>query len=165
MSDFDPKSIPILDDIIDNENDAVASDKAAEVEPVSNHLADIENNPDQDAPDLFNSTTTNDNISDHELNHQKPDKLTAENDFSEDETIESALIDNQQDNIAEAQLPQPNHSQIDLDAVVNDVVKQLIPDLEQQLRFLVKQALEEKLPENNIQLKTVVNDKESTDEH
>ena len=36
---------------------------------------------------------------------------------------------------------------ISLDEIVDDVVEQLIPDLEQQLRLLVRQALEEKLPE------------------
>ena len=34
-----------------------------------------------------------------------------------------------------------------LESVVDDIVKQLIPDLEQQLRFLVQQALEDRLPD------------------
>ena len=33
-----------------------------------------------------------------------------------------------------------------VDDVVNDIVSQLIPDLQQQLRYLVQQALEDRLP-------------------
>jgi hypothetical protein len=38
-----------------------------------------------------------------------------------------------------------------LSSLVDGVVQQLMPDLEQQLRFLVQQALEEKLPEDMVE--------------
>jgi hypothetical protein len=38
-----------------------------------------------------------------------------------------------------------NFETLPLEAVVDDIVKQLMPDLEQQLRFLVQQALEDRL--------------------
>ncbi|MDT8281942.1 MAG: hypothetical protein RQ982_03925 [Gammaproteobacteria bacterium] len=66
---------------------------------------------------------------------------------------ESALVDQHADetidNDSEAQLIDEEHS-ASLEHIVNDVVKQILPDLEQQLRFLVQQALQDKLPENII---------------
>lgn len=64
---------------------------------------------------------------------------------------ESTPIDFQtdEDNDNEPQLTDDQHP-VSLENIVNDMVKQLMPDLEQQLRFLVKQALEDNLPVNII---------------
>lgn len=47
--------------------------------------------------------------------------------------------------------PTDKQDSASLDDIVNEVVKQLLPDLEQQLRFLVKQALEDRLPAEMIE--------------
>jgi len=54
--------------------------------------------------------------------------------------VDNAADINSDDEVAEPQQP------FALEALVDDVVKQLMPGLEQQLRLLVMQALEEKLP-------------------
>jgi hypothetical protein len=61
------------------------------------------------------------------------DRTSLESSFAVPAAIESM------DNQAVASKP--------LESVVDDIVKQLIPDLEQQLRFLVQQALEDRLPD------------------
>lgn len=90
-----------------------------------------------------------------QLPEQLPEQASAI-EAAEFESIstESTLIDDQstetssENNVAPVTEPL---TQVSLDSMVNDVVKQLIPDLEQQLRFLVKQALEDKLPEDVIE--------------
>jgi len=83
---------------------------------------------------------------------------------TEVENIESALIDDQitaeEDSTDFTANDYPNTERIfdqtpavetqnldalPLEALVDDIVKQLIPDLEQQLRYLVQQALEDRL--------------------
>ncbi len=85
------------------------------------------------------------------------------------EPVESALIDYQQTatdtshetadddtiissaSIAGHHVAQPTQAiAIALAPLVDDIVKQLMPELEQQLRFLVRQALHDKLPEEII---------------
>ncbi len=61
-----------------------------------------------------------------------------------DDIIEIRSAEKKTDTIATIERPTT------LETIVEDVVKHLIPDLEQQLRFLVQQALEEKLPEKVI---------------
>lgn len=83
---------------------------------------------------------------------------------SEDEAedLESALIDYQAVDEAETpaigmpainqQVEVKQHSLAanSLQAVTDDIIKQLMPELEQQLRLLLKQALKEKLPDEII---------------
>jgi hypothetical protein len=66
-------------------------------------------------------------------------------------SLESASIDIQTDKDSDND-PQPTANQhpVSIENLVNEVIKQLMPDLEQQLRLLVQQALEDKLPENII---------------
>lgn len=63
---------------------------------------------------------------------------------AEIETVEPAALD------ATADTPA-------LESIVDDIVKQLLPDLEQQLRFLVQQALEDRLSDEALQQITADN--------
>jgi hypothetical protein len=76
----------------------------------------------------------------------------AEEDRAEDEASQDDIITINDEISAPAISSQAmaEVSPISLNSIVEDVVKQLMPDLEQQLRFLIKQALEEKLPEDII---------------
>lgn len=177
MPDYDPKSIPILDDIIDNEVDSENTDAAdtAHTKPLSEEantdIPGTEDASDDNTPDLFKGDITG-------FEADRDDN--PESDETTD--IESALIDYQADDIELHDTPtddavtlQPEIADqaddqaddftpsISLNEIVDDVVKQLIPDLEQQLRFLVRQALEEKLPEEIIQ-KTVSDDTTRSDD-
>ncbi len=83
----------------------------------------------------------------------------------EAEKFESALIDynavdegeiptinvpdiDQQENDQPLEKKQQTSTAISLQSVTDDIVKQLMPELEQQLRLLLEQALKEKLPED-----------------
>lgn len=174
MPDFDPKSIPILDDIIEDEKTepelthteiSDAQPDTAEAEPVENNL------------DLFNSDAVDidTEIAEPAIGtiDQFIDSAHDQETMVDEDTTESALIDYPTDEDVEAATPQlqqaiaqdetqsiedtppvttsepPPHTGA-LTEVVDDVVRQLLPDLEQQLRFLVLQALEEKLPDELI---------------
>jgi hypothetical protein len=84
---------------------------------------------------------------------------------NEAEKFESALIDynavdeakastidmpdiDQQENDQPLEVKQQASTAISLQSVTDDIVKQLMPELEQQLRLLLEQALKEKLPED-----------------
>ena len=81
----------------------------------------------------------------------------------EAEKLESALIDyhavDETDTPAiimpatnmQVEVKQHNLTTDSLQAVTDDIIKQLMPELEQQLRLLLEQALKEKLPEEIIQ--------------
>ncbi|VAW54396.1 hypothetical protein MNBD_GAMMA06-826 [hydrothermal vent metagenome] len=106
MPDYDTKSIPILDDIIENKDTDTVTTPA----------------------DL--SQTQKDNSA---TGRAVSDKYN----FSDPaEPPQSTPLATSESNT--------------LEAIINDVVKHLMPDLEQQLRFLIQQALEEKLPEKTI---------------
>ena len=80
------------------------------------------------------------------------DYHTKDEDRAEDEASQDDIITIDDDVSAPAISSQAmtEDQPISLNLIVEDVVKQLMPDLEQQLRFLIKQALEEKLPGNII---------------
>ena len=183
MPDYDPKSIPILDDIID---DDIVKDDTSEPELTGSVFTDVENQDSDEAAinslDLFVDDTVDIEQEAMELSLGTIDRFInpAEDELTAIETdiAESALIDYQldqdesgisiqHDTQAVEDTPGPDETSDDitiedtaedpstsdpnqpvtLNAIVDDVVKQLMPDLEQQLRFLVQQALEEKLPE------------------
>ncbi len=183
MPDYDPKSIPILDDIID---DDIVKDDTSEPELTGSVFTDVENQDSDEAAinslDLFVDDTVDIEQEAMELSLGTIDRFInpAEDELTAIETdiAESALIDYQldqdesgisiqHDTQAVEDIPGPDETEegitiedtaedtsasdpnqpVTLNAIVDDVVKQLMPDLEQQLRFLVQQALEEKLPE------------------
>ncbi len=188
MPDYDPKSIPILDDIIEDKktdtqgetpDDAISIDIAVDKIDQDDSTLDLFDQPAEDFSSV-DADTTNLDAETTEPEIGSIDRFIGTTDAEEieTETAESALIDYhpeiedntddsldrheaQQDdfkNIEElsAEPDQPVAAQlaaqpVELETIVDDVVKQLLPDLEQQLRFLVQQALEEKLPAEMIE--------------
>ncbi len=183
MADYDPKSIPILDDIID---DDIVKDDTTELELTGSVFADVDNQ-DSDETAINSLDLFVDDTVDIEQETMEPPLGTidrfinpADNELTavKTDSAESALIDYQLDQdepdisiqpdtqaledtpgpdetsdditIEDTTASDPNQS-ITLNAIVDDLVKQLMPDLEQQLRFLVQQALEEKLPKEIVQ--------------
>lgn len=184
MPDYDPKSIPILDDIIEDEktdtqgetpDDVVAIDISADKIDREDSTLDLFNRPAEDF-DSVDAGATNLDAETTEPEIGSIDRFIETKDAEEIETeaVESALIDyhpETEDDTEDSHEAQQDDSQnieeletdsvkpvaaqatgqpVDLETVVDDVVKQLLPDLEQQLRFLVQQALEEKLPADMI---------------
>jgi len=68
-------------------------------------------------------------------------------DQAETPTIDVAVIDNPTED-QPLEISQQSSSVNLLQSVTDDIVKQLMPELEQQLRLLLEQALNEKLPED-----------------
>lgn len=183
MPDYDPKSIPILDDIID---DDIVKDDTSEPELTGSVFADVENqdsdeaainsldlfvddtvdieqeamepslgtidrfiNPAEDEPTAIETDTAESALIDYQLDQDESgisiqhDTQAVEDTPGPDETSDDITIEDTAEDTSASDPNQP----VTLNAIVDDVVKQLMPDLEQQLRFLVQQALEEKLPE------------------
>ena len=73
-------------------------------------------------------------------------------DEAEASTIDMPVIDmpavNKQEEDPPLEVKQQISTAISLQSVTDDIVKQLMPELEQQLRLLLEQALKEKLPED-----------------
>ena len=221
MPDYDPQSIPILDDVIVSNTDEKSSteDTQAAAESFIADTEEAETNATENNLDLFLSDSTDTPA--EELIIDNPNKLQEESkissiehisdtdtdesfaeesvDASDDElevAFESALIDDDADievldagpditlldeaiseietvddrpsNPASPAHDMPTYdtpaleTPESLESIVNDVVKHLMPDLEQQLRYLVQQALEERLPQEIMQSVTAA--KEKTDD-
>jgi hypothetical protein len=96
---------------------------------------------DSDEQDNKNQSHESALIDYHAEEDRAEDEASQDDIITIDDEISTPAISSQ--TIAEA-------PSISLNLIVEDVVKQLMPDLEQQLRFLIKQALEEKLPEDII---------------
>ena len=169
MPDYDPKSIPILDDIIEGEN--ADKDEAVSIAETVPEVPAPEDMPDDNTLDLFAADPEDLERTEPEIGafDGSPEALEEDTGNAETKTIESALIDYQlEDNKIEkddsdiidyqpeiqsassiqaidSSTPVGAIPPIDLDAIVDGVVKQMMPDLEKQLRFLIQQALEEKL--------------------
>jgi hypothetical protein len=185
MPDYDPKSIPILDDIIEDEK--------KEPELDSSDIAAIDSEGESEQPDdnldLFSAAAkgleaetagpelgTIDQLSDSAEGTEKGEEVLLESariDYHSEEiddiTVslrekvahfeeagQDAMQSTDETTIYDAT---QNESTIDnddilpeavqpvvLESLVDDIVRQLMPDLEQQLRFLVEKALQEKLP-------------------
>jgi hypothetical protein len=58
------------------------------------------------------------------------------------------IIEEAADTAAKDQAPTNPAQELSLQPLVDDIVLQLMPGLEQQLKVLVKQALKEQLPDN-----------------
>lgn len=138
MPDYNPKDIPTLDDIVEPDlAEKVESEEAEEVEaPATESDPDLylDESIDQDNGDT-NIDATPIDIAEHQ-----PDG------FNEDENA-PPNIDVQPDEPA----PQVSVEPIPVELIVSDIVKQLMPDLEQKLKLLLQQALEEKLAEETVQ--------------
>jgi hypothetical protein len=128
MPDFDPDNIPVLDDIIDDD---------------STDANELDNSENEDNPDLFEENET-------ELAAEAESQIeTADNHNDKDTSNEGVSQPlNVQDETDSLAAIEP----LELEPIVKSVVNQMMPDLEQQLRFLIQQALEERLPPDIIQL-------------
>ena len=78
-----------------------------------------------------------------------------EEETSVDDSVIPESISNEQTNFqpvtAETEPTQNNIATISLTAITDDIVRQILPDIEQQLRNLVQQALEQRIPEEFIE--------------
>jgi len=173
-------AIEIADDNIDDEssnvfsaieNNTFTEEIAVEVESaLINYRVDDSDN--SDADDIEASTTddyVNDVSSDttfetealltaaEQFDHEDssgdvseaipaPELATAEQEFSGPAFSESAATG-----------PTPAQEIISLDAITDDIIKQIMPTIEHQLRSLVQQALADKLPEEIIAPTSITN--------
>ena len=209
MSDYDPKSIPILDDVIKVEETDNTDIDDQEEEPALFETTPVEaeNNLDlfvaesinasastvvkedvpgvgslsedtepqigiidefiaEDSSDTINITAAEDAIIENSISVSAQD-AAAETDepesalisyntgTAEAETVSDTTSDIEAINIAAvdvkaqpAEQPEPPAS---LQSMVDDITKELMPDLEQQLRYLIQQALEDRLPDEVIE--------------
>jgi len=204
MQDYDPKNIPILDDIIEDDSDepelidanldtpgldSPASDipELTEAVAASSEFIDIDTRQDVDEDDDELNLFTDDSLTDEEetagpalgiidryidsteeafTSIDESETMSVQVEYSIDQHLDQRfdqdepVISTDQDiqalddtafpenTLAEAEQSSTDPVQaVTLSTIVDDVVKQLMPDLEQQLRHLVQQALEEKLPQ------------------
>lgn len=131
--------IGIIDDIIDEEisNDIHPHDIEASQQAVITNFeaAAYENSTDISTDDLVAE-------SEPEIEPIESSLIDYHNDAEENETV----ADIQPVEVEQQTTEDP----ASLESVVDDITKQLMPDLEQQLRFLIQQALEDRLPDDVI---------------
>lgn len=209
MPDYDPKSIPILDDVIKLEetDNTVIDDQEGEPALFETTPVEAENNLDlfvaesikasastvvtedvpgegslsedtepqigiidefiaEDSSHTIDITAAEDAIIENSIPVSAND-AAAKTDESESalisyntgtevtETVSDTTSDIEAINIAAvdvepqpAEQPEPPAS---LQSMVDDITKELMPDLEQQLRYLIQQALEDRLPDEVIE--------------
>ena len=155
MPDFDPNNIPVLDDIIDD--DSTDADEIDDTEN-ENNLDLFEENEAESAVDTESPIDTADNHDDKDAINEKISPLSVQYGYEE---IYSGLAFRHDDTVDDDQTENNAQDETDsltsieplvLEPIIESVVKQMMPDLEQQLRFLIQQALEERLPKDIIQL-------------
>lgn len=196
MPDYDAKSIPILDDIIEidvsddikdkhlngRENESPAAEDnlnlhaeetalsvSETAEPQIGKIDDLDEEqaviyqPAADAtqaPEFTETQTEDINTFAYQAETEYATEQAEETEsdlfnYQEEQsssTFESAVSIDSDDSYhdADTQLVEQKTfatQPLVLETIVEDVVKQLMPDLEQQLRHLVKQALEDRLPD------------------
>ena len=135
MPDFDPDNIPVLDDIIDDD---------------STDANELDNSENEDDLDLFEENETElaaeaESQIETADNHDDKDTSNDDKDTSNEGVSQPLNVQDETDSLAAIE-------PLELEPIVKSVVNQMMPDLEQQLRFLIQQALEERLPPDIIQL-------------
>ena len=175
MPDFDPKSIPTLDDVIEpveheeadsENNDSETESIVVEDEPVlftAEPVVDFTDEPEIEGAELESESSFNLAEEDEETESDLddvPSELTLEEDS---ENFESALIDYDTEESISSETESPIEetstdeqlattqsptliSETDLQSISDEIVLQLMPELEQRLRVLVRQVLKDKLP-------------------
>jgi hypothetical protein len=165
MSDFDPKSIPVLDDIIDDDS---ADTNELDNTENENNLDLFEENETESATETKSGIDTAGDHIDTDAINEKISQLSVQYDYEE---IYNGLAfrpgDATKDKPPERDgLDEPESlmavEPLVLESIVKSVVKQMMPDLEQQLRFLIQQALEERLPQDILKLSNTETDDNST---
>ena len=162
MADFDQKNIPTLDDIIDDEHHDATDADIVENEDSLDLFA---TEPDDTNANTEQETEFTEETTDIELANEgavvQSIQISYEDSYSglafnanNDTISDEAETENDVDESAITTLIEP----IELESIVQSVVKQMLPDLEQQLRFLLQQSLEEKLPAEMIKPADTNND-------
>jgi len=177
MPDYDPKNIPTLDDIIEediankadlDETEAVeqAGVEQGEVEQTEEETVDafytepIDESADEskdtlgDTPADIATDIPSEVENKESLHYPTTPHISVQiayeevydksSNFSDTEETETSTTE---DDTSSDDSTRLSIEPIEMEAVVEDVVKQLLPDMEQQLRFLIQQALEQRLPE------------------
>ena len=134
---------------------------AEEVEPQIGIIDDINDDDFSTAihsHDLETAQGTETVATEAAINEDNTNRSTA-NSEPETDGIESALIDyGVTADVQPVRIEQQiTEQRVSLETVVDGITRQLMPDLEQQLRFLIQQALEDSLPDEVI--------KQLTDKH
>lgn len=150
MPDFDPNKIPTLDDIIDDETtDGTAPDiieDESSLDLFENEDTDeiLDTDPEIDAADESIDKADIDNTT-----SLPPRPYTYEETYN-DSAYQLGLEVKYEDLITYDDPVEFNQTApiepLEVELIVKSVVKQMMPDLEQQLRFLIQQALEKQLP-------------------
>jgi len=159
MTDFAPKSIPTLDDIIE---DGMSDDATPDsVENENDNGLDLFKAEKTDLSldtgptvDTQNNALDNNPLGKEDSNHE----VSAHNSFEEvydDSSYQLNYEMKYEDQITYDELvdfnPIAPRQTFDAEKIVKSVVKQMMPDLEQQLRFLIQQALEKQLSPESVQ--------------
>lgn len=210
MPDYDPTSIPILNDVIESdESEDSDLDESSEDKDITDDItpglfeaeqveADIniyllEESVDSAATPPISEETSNDGSIKAEsepqigiLDDDSSDDIvitgtdaedivpedsiliSADNTAPETDEIESAQIDysaseeavTEAEGIGAEHQPVEQEQHTSLESMVDGITKELIPDLEQQLRYLIQQALEDRLPADV--LNQLIDDKNKT---
>ncbi len=153
MSDFNPKNIPTLDDIIEDEaiDDTTPAENKNSLDLFEDEKIDVtlDSHPATDIPsDPLDKADSNTETSPHLTPYTFEETYNDSAYQLEYEIKYEDLIT--YDDLADFNPITPIKA-LDVEKIIKSVVKQMMPDLEQQLRFLIQQALEKQLPPELIQ--------------
>ena len=155
MADYDPKDVPILDDVIESadheKKDPVLNVGSAEPPDTE---SDAGFSATENGLDLFASKTIDlatddaaENIESALVDYNAIDKVGTP-------TLDVPAIDRPVTDKQPLKVKQQSSTANSLLSITDDIVKQLMPKLELHLRLLLRQALKENLPEEITRSKT-----------
>jgi len=160
MSDIDQKNIPTLDDVIDddsadNDIDIIEEKDSLDLFETNNSDSPASSSTEEEA--LADAAL--DDTADPDENIDKTIQYSLQHSYEEAYTgldLQLGIETKSDDTFTPEDSAEPEHKitiePLVLEQIVEGVVKQMMPDLEQQLRFLIQQSLEEKLPEETFKL-------------
>ena len=185
---IDPKDIPVLEDIIDDDDEFVNKDELVEDYP---HLFSNEDEKEEEASSendefVIDLSDEIDDKVNSEINSDDSNVVTLSSVINKTDTPESDAADTEDGSIAidnnevssrevdgEIDSTETDDSEVkdtevtttnfdltdpaQLDLIVNKVVEQLMPELEQQLHSLIEKTLAEKSPEELANLLNIDN--------
>ncbi|HHJ34617.1 MAG TPA: hypothetical protein ENJ87_02525 [Gammaproteobacteria bacterium] len=182
MPDYDPESIPILDDVIESPEDPDENITAGTTDPfagtdeqtlfsgdsVVDFSAEAEEDIDvpaemQTEETLLDSISLTEDMLVEAIGQDDTEMDSSPADETGPDSFESALIDYDSEKNSDSpaddeiiDMPAVDEAPVEgtpysispstLQSITEDIVDQLMPDIERRLHFLIRQALEEKLP-------------------
>jgi hypothetical protein len=156
---FSATSISVLDDVISEVSEAATGLDEAETEAIESALIDFHRDAGDESTEFSDFTPAIAGADEY-------DDLDLEATTAAIDIESSIVFASPADEASEPYAEISNHVsgetedlRYTLESVVDDIVKQLIPDLEQQLRFLVQQALEDRLPDTILDQLTTKNNR------